>query len=579
MLAGLLVYSGVRAADTVDVQVEGLETELEENVRAFLSIVERSEPQDEEDEEAAPLNEAAIRRLHRRAPEEIRKALQPFGYYSPAIETNLEGGDGSWRATYAVDPGAPTRLAQVEIRVEGEARDLPDVKSLLADADIEPGDVLSHPAYERVKNGLLEAVYSAGYLDAAWRRSEMLVEPDRRRARIFLVLESGRRYYFGDIRIEQDILNQDFVERYNDIEPGEPFDTDRLIDLQLDLSSSDYFSAVDVQAHRDEAADFRVPVTIRTEPRKPQHYTFGVGYGTDTGARVSFGTEFRRINRRGHQFRLDVQLSEIRNAFTAQYHVPIENVVTDRMTYFSSLQQVEIGDADSDLFSVGATREENWRGLRRRLYLRFDRENYMFGGQPGDSASLLYPGINITWQRADDPLFPRRGLSVSFDLHGSVENPLSETTFVQSTLGARAVLPLGERGRLLLRGEAGATRAANFFRSLPPSQRFFTGGDRTVRGYGYQELSPQDDAGNDVGGQYMAAGSVEVDYLVKGNFGLAAFFDSGNAASTPDADLLNSVGLGLRYRSPVGMIRLDVAHPLDDPDTDFRIHISLGPDL
>lgn len=577
IFASLIFCAGAEAADTIEVRIEGLEDELEENVRAFLSIVARSEEQTDQ-EDGEPLSDQAIRRLHRQAPEEIRRALQPFGFYSPAIETNLESGDGIWIATYEVNAGAPTRLDHVEIRVEGEAGELPAVEALLEDIDIEEGEVLSHPAYGSAKGGLLEGVYSAGYLDASYERSEMLVYPEQQRAGIYLILESGPRYYFGDIDIEQNILEPDFVRRFNDIERGEPFNADRLIDLQLALSGSDYFSTVDVQVERENATDFHVPVTVRTKPRNQRRYSAGVGYGTDTGARISLGTEFRRINRRGHKFNADVQLSEVRNSFIAQYHVPIANVTTDRLTYFSSLQQVEIGDADSEQFSVGASRDDNWYNLRRRLYLRFDRENFMFGGQPGDSASLLYPGINLTYQRADDPLFPRRGFSAALDLHGGVENPLSETSFVQSTLAVRTVFPLGDRGRLLLRGEAGATRAANFA-DLPPSQRFFTGGDRTVRGYGFEELAPEDPFGNDIGGQYLMVGSVEADFLVKGNFGVAAFFDTGNATNAPNGDLVSGVGLGFRYRSPVGMIRIDLAHPLDDPDQSFRLHISLGPDL
>jgi translocation and assembly module TamA len=577
LLISLSFCTCARAAETVEVRVEGLEDPLAENVQAFLSIASLSEER-AEDEEPVPLRDNDVRRLHRQAPGEIRQALQPFGFYSPAVESNLVRGDGGWVATYDVDAGAPTRVEHTEISVEGEAADLPEVKALLADIGIAEGDVLNHPAYETAKNGLLEAVYSAGYLDVRYRRSEMLVRPERHRAEIYLVLESGSRYFFGEVEIEQYVLDPAFVQRFNDIERGEPFDTERLIDLQLALSGSDYFSTVDVRVHRENTADFHVPVTVTAEPRDPQSYSVGLGYGTDTGPRLTVGTEFRRINRRGHQLNADVQLSAVRNSFIVQYHVPIENVTADRLTFFTSLQQVEIGDADSDVFSVGASREDAWLGLRRRLYLRFDRENFTFGEQPGGDATLLYPGINLTYQRANDTLFPRRGVSASLDLHGAPESSLSETAFLQTTLGIRTVFPLGARGRLLLRGEAGVTEAANF-PDLPPSQRFFTGGDRTVRGYGFEELSPEDEFGNDIGGQYLLVGSVEADYLVWGNFGVAAFFDTGNAMNSTSGDLASGVGLGLRYRSPVGMIRIDFAHPLDDPEQNFRLHITLGPDL
>lgn len=574
----LLASGGAGAVESIEVRIEGLQQEgLVENVRAFLSIVDRSEELREEDDEQ-DLTAAAVRRLHRQAPEEIRRALQPFGYYSPTVESSLEEAGAGWIASYDIRPGAPTKLQRVEIRVDGDARELPAVDALLADIEIETGETLSHADYGSAKRRLLETVYSAGYLDASFARSEIRVMPEQHVAEIYLILESGPRYYFGDIIIEQDILKPDFVRRYNLIAPGDPFDTNRLIDLQIALSSSEYFSSVDVQVERDNAEDFRIPVTVRTEPRNRQRYTTGVGYGTDTGPRISIGTEFRRINRRGHQFSSDLQLSEIRSTFTAQYHVPIENVATDRLTYFGSLQQAEIGDADTELLALGASREDGRGDLRRRIYLRFDRENFMFGDEPGGSATLVYPGLNLIYKSVDDPLYPRRGFSASFDVHGGVENLFSETSFVQSTFGARTVFPLGPRGRLLLRGEIGVIEAADFF-ALPPSQRFFTGGDRTVRGYGFQELSPVDAAGNDIGGRHFVAGSAEIDYLVKGNFGGAVFYDAGNAMNDIGGDLASSVGAGFRYRSPVGMIRVDFAHPLDDPDTSFRLHISLGPDL
>lgn len=565
------------SAEPIDIHVEGLDEKLEKNVRAHLSLAARSREQAEEEDEE-PLSDRAVRRLHRQALGEIRQALQPFGYYSPTVDADLTHSDDGWTATYRIEPGPATRIGHREIRVEGEARKLPEVEALLADVPVREGDVLSHPAYNTLKRGLLEAAYSTGFLDTAYERSEILVHPEQRRAEIYLILNSGPRYYFGDIEIEQDILKPDFVRQYNDIERGEPFDTDRLIALQLALSGSDYFSNVDVEVDRENVTDHHIPVTIRTEPRNRQSYSVGAGYGTDTGARISLRTEHRRINRRGHQFNAEVRLSEVRNSFITQYHVPIANIATDRMTYFSSLQQIEIGDADSDQFSIGASREDNWRNLRRSLYLRFDRENFRFGDRPGGSASLLYPGINLAYQRADDPLFPRHGFSAALDVHGGFENALSETTFVQSTFNVRAVYPLGDRGRLLLRGEAGATEVDSFMK-LPPSQRFFTGGDRTVRGYGFEELSPEDNFGNDIGGQYLMVGSVEADYLVKGNFGAAVFYDTGNATSTRSRDLVSGVGIGFRYRSPVGMIRLDLAHPLDDPDRSFRFHVSLGPDL
>jgi len=139
-------------------------------------------------------------------------------------------------------------------------------------------------------------------------------------------------------------------------------------------------------------------------------------------------------------------------------------------------------------------------------------------------------------------------------------------------------LPVTSKGRLLVRGQFGAT-GVNDFKDLPPSQRYFAGGDSSVRGYGYQSISPTNSDKEDIGGRYLATGSVEGNYFFYKKFGAALFADAGDAANTLNFDFKKSVGIGFRWGSPVGMVRLDLAHPLDDPDSSFRIHFSLGPDL
>jgi translocation and assembly module TamA len=129
-----------------------------------------------------------------------------------------------------------------------------------------------------------------------------------------------------------------------------------------------------------------------------------------------------------------------------------------------------------------------------------------------------------------------------------------------------------------MRGGFGVTSTKQFD-ELPPSERFYAGGDRSVRGYAFEALSPIDENGNEIGGRYLGTASVEVDYLVRGNLGIAAFYDVGNATQDFEFDFKSSVGVGLRYLTKIGMIRIDLAHPLDDPDTSVRLHLTVGPDL
>ncbi len=577
---------GAIAAEKLDVEVTGVTGEVLQNVEIWLSINNASKEQEVdlretfnigEKEKKPDLSEPTIRRLHRLAPEEIRKALQPFGYYEPEIDARLEKVMGVWQAVYRVDPGPPTTLEQVEIRVNGEGGEEPSVKKVLNSTKIVSGQRLDQRAYEHTKSQLSDALYNAGYIDAKFIQSKIKVYPPRQKADIFLIAESGPQFKFGRITVEQDILHPNFVNRFANIKPGDRFDTSKLIDYQLALTDSNYFKQVEILAERENAVGTEIPILVKTEASKPRLYTAGLGFGTDTGPRVTGGAELRRINRSGHKLRFDLRASSIEHSLSSQYLIPIKNIATDNLAFTASASQGKEGDIDTDQFKLGASVNEDWLGFRRRLSLTLEDENFDIGDGT-QTSTLVIPGIQLSRKYADDPLFPRKGYSVTLDIHGGIESPLTETTFFNTNISARTVLPLTKQSRLLLRGSLGAIQAATFS-DLPPSQRFFAGGDQSVRGYGYQDLSPKNSDGESIGGQYLTVASIEADYLLYKNFGMAAFFDIGNAGDEVLTSLKKGTGIGLRYRSPVGMIRFDVARPLDESADSFRIHISIGADL
>ena len=594
-LAGVLVHPAV--ADVVNVNIDGIDDPLLANVRKSLSVA---------DEHEAPWSPGQVQRLYRLAPNEIKKALAPYGYYNPVVKQQLvepEGDDDTWQATFRIEQGAQTRLTALNVAARGPGDEIPEVREALRSSKLAEGKRLIHSQYTATKNALYTAAYQAGYLDARFSQSAIRVRPEDNAAEIDLVLDTGERYYFGDVTFDQDVLNDNFVRRFVPFSAGQPFDAERLIDLQLILSDTDYFNKISIQAERRNAereapiedwlfdilyppedplisvGRLQVPVGVTAEPSKPQSYEISGGYGTDTGPRVGFGVKFRHLNKRGHQFRSDLRLSTVKQALQASYDIPIANVAQDKLSFTANVANEEFGDISSINYGIGAIRDTGWSLGRKRAYIKLERETYDLGDDVGDRTStLLYPGYTITLQKADDLLNTRKGVSASLDVHGGSQALASTTDFVQAKVTGNAVLPLTSRSRLLLRTQLGAIEVDDF-RELPPSQRFFTGGDRTVRGYGYQEISPANDDDENIGGQYLALGSVEVDYKVYKDYGVAAFFDAGDVANTTSFDLKRGVGIGFRWASPVGPIRLDLAHPLDDPDNDFRIHFSLGPDL
>ena len=564
------------AEESVEVEVSGLAEDLEKNVLAYLSIADLGK---EGAEASQPDTENNVRRLHGAARTEIERALQPFGYYEPAIRSTLQRADDGWLARYDVEAGPPTVVDAVEIRAVGDGAEDPSVGAALASIEIAPGQQVQHAKYEAAKQLLFDASRDAGYIDAIYRQAQIRVRRAERKADIQLVLDTGPKYFFGDIQIEQDILNPTFVERHVTIEPGEPFDSHRLIDLQLTLGDSGYFEEVTVDVRRDEAVDRRVPIVVHTTPRATQEYTVGVGAGTDTGPRLRFGTELRRLNRRGHRFNADVRVSGIATTGAAEYQIPVKNVATDTLRFRGSIGTREIGDLDTEQVSLGTSLNDVWHGFQRRLYFTTERERWTENEQEL-TETVLYPGIQITSLTILDAesLLTRKGYSWTTDVRGGSESLNSSASFLRLHVTGNFVVPLAERIRFLFRAEYGAIDVDDLSR-LPPSQRFFAGGDRSVRGYRYEKLGPTDTTGAVAGGRYLVAANAEVDYLFFRNYGAAVFYDAGNAANEPWPDVKRSVGIGMRWRSPVGMLRIDIAHPQDDPDTDYRLHLSIGSDL
>lgn len=519
-----------------------------------------------------------IRSLHERAGKEIHAALQPYGYYDPAMESTLEQQGERWIAHYRIDPGQPVLVESLDITVAGAGQDEAAISALRRKIPLRTGSRLIHPDYDAFRKSLLRAALDAGYLDARYLKSELRVEPAMHRASVLLHLDTGARYYFGEVTIEQDILDAGFVSRYATFRQGEPFDTDKLLELQLALGGSGYFDQVELEVRRDQARDYQVPVIVHTVPAAHTRYRLGLGYSTDIGPRITLGADYLRINRQGHSLNSNLQLSPIEQTATVNYNIPIRNLISDRLVIGGEVDNsTDVANSgESRSYKLGVSHNVSMGSIQRKLYINFLHESFELGNED-DRVDFLMPGASVSQLKSDNVLSPRRGYSWTVDLHGAPDL-IAATRFARVEAALRAVYPLGAHGRLIGRSQLGAITVEDFAR-LPASERFFAGGDQSVRGYDYETLAPVDSSGEVIGGQYLATGSLEVDYLFVGNYGAAVFVDAGNADDDFLPGLKSSAGIGFRWRSPVGMLRIDLAHPFDDPDNDFRLHVSIGPEL
>ncbi len=567
-LALLLLAATPPALADLEVTVAGVEGAERDNIEARLSILNYAN-EDGDDE-------AEIRRLHRRAEADIRGALEAYGYYGPTVRARLTGKGRNWVAAYAVATGEPTLLGTVTIELTGAGQKFPALTQVVGESGLHSGRRLLHTAYDRTKNALGRAAFDNGFLDARFTAHVLRVDAEARRADVELRLETGLRYYFGEVDVQQEGLDPEFVRRYVPIKPGDPFEPAKLVQAQFVLTDLGYFGSVEVQPHRERAVERRVPVTITTTPRAPRRYDVTVGYGTDTGARMGLGAEFRRLTQSGHRLRTDLRVSEIKNSIGADYRIPLGTQAGENLGIATAYTDEKIaeGDGFSRIYDIAVSLSRTPGEWQRQVYLKHRYEQSLTPDAGLDSTKLLLPGVTLIRGELDDAIHARLGWSLFTDLHGGYEGVLSDVTFAQGRGLLRGVLPLGERGRLLMRGEFGVTQVENFS-TLPPSQRFYAGGDQSVRGYSYQSLGPTDADGKVIGGAYLSTYSIEAELRIWGNWGAAVFADAGGVGEDASPHLSLGVGAGVRYRAPVGTLQVDLAHPLDGDEGGVRPHIGI----
>ncbi len=567
MLLLVLLHAGAASA-AIEVRIEGIEGELRDNARAFLDIAR---------DDLTDLDPPEVRRMHERAPAQIGRALEPFGHYRPQIDGEITRSNGDWTATYRVDPGPRMQLERVVIDITGAAADDSAFADAVANAPLSEGAPLAHADYEDTKAQLMELAARRGYFDARWTRNVLRVEPERGTAEAVLRLASGPRYTFGEITFDDTALSEEFLRRYLQFESGDPYQGDEVLELQYALDDSGYFRSVDVVPQRGRARDGRIPIHVQLTARPQHRYTFGIGYGTDTGARISVGREDRWVNSSGHTFRAEIQVAEVRNRLSTQYTIPLSEPWRERLELVAAAGEEDIGDGRSRQRQVGARYVTTHDGWQRTLALDVERSTDTISGE-STTRDLVMPRLSLVRSRFNDPIYATRGYRIAGDLNGGTTTFGSAVSFLRLHLDGYYVRGLWPGGRVLLRGEFGRTQIEDVD-DLPLSQRFFAGGDQSVRGFKYQSLAPRNDEGDVVGGRYLGVASVELEQLVYGNWGVATFVDHGDAKNELDTDLRTSAGVGLRYRSPVGVLRLDIAKAIDGGDEDPRLHLSLGVDF
>ncbi len=574
LLFGFFLAQPLQAAEPVEIVVSGVEDDVLKNVQESLVLP------------AGLVREGKVDRLWlerfaRQADGKTRTALEPFGYYNAQVTITVEAVGETYRLLVKVIAGEPVRLSEVKVSLAGPGSTERRLSRRVAAFPLKKGDVLLHQNYEEAKAGLKSRAQELGYLDADFTRHEIRIEKTATTATIELFMETGEKYYFGATRIEGAPDYPDsFLRRHLAYKSGEVFSYPQLGETQRNFTDSERFKEVVVTPEKEAAEAFKVPVTVHLQQGPRISLRPGIGYGTDTGARFTLNYRDLNMFHLGHELYSQLFVAERLQGLVTGYIVPSPTDVRSSTSLQLNLQREETDVYLSRILSLELARNHSFdKGRLGTAYVRAQYEDYTVGDE-NSTARLLLPGLRFSHNRYDNPIRPRRGYRYGLELRGTHQFLGSDTALVQILAEGSHLQRLPWRLSLHTRAKAATTLFSDPLRDIPPSLRFFTGGDQSVRGYSYKSLGPRDASGRVVGGRQLLVGSIELERALFKDWGVSVFYDVGNSfTSFSNVSLYQGAGVGLHYYTSVGALNLSVARPVGVDNPSIHVHFSVGFEL
>ncbi|MEX8505719.1 autotransporter assembly complex family protein [Leptothrix ochracea] len=544
-----------------------------------------------------------LQRLIAATPSQVRGLLETEGYFGSTAHVEMLATPAVTHLHLKVHVvlGPITRVEAFHLDVQGalaERAALPTTASVDPDAveiapsvlmarlhdkwALQPGHPFTQASWSDAKATLIALLRAQGYTHAAWKSTHAQIDPINHQATLTLVLDSGPLYRIGRISVNGlEHVNYDGIFPLFTFGEGEPLREKPLLDFQDRLVKTTLFETVGVTFNPDANHPESVPITINLRERALHQTTVGLGYSDNAGPRVTFEHLHQRFANQPWQGKTKVQWGRTEQLVSLDLTShpvlgPFRNLLS------GALSQTEAGGLVITNERVRVGRTQDSERIERLFYLEWLRATTRptYGTSLTDDSTSATLNYQWVWRNLDHPILPTQGVGLSAEAGvGRSFHTLTDSGyFSRGTLRVTGYYPLGDswygQGRIQL-GQVFSPIPST---SVPYTLLFRAGGDESIRGYGYQSLGPQALDGTAIGGHVLGTTSFEIAHPFTRNtpaWWWAAFYDAGQAAVNwaafkPD----KGYGLGVRWRSPVGPLRIDLAWA--ERLERLRLHFSIG---
>jgi translocation and assembly module TamA len=509
-------------------------------------------------------------------PQDVRDLVATEGYFTPVVRTDVKVVDNKKTVTVSVDPGPQTTVASVSLTFKGAVttEDPKQENTARFAFSVQEGDAFSQDAWSDAKNAALKALQARRYLGAKITRSQARVNPRTHIADLSVTFDSGPTFTFGDLDVSGvRRYPEAIIHNVNPIHPGDIYDIARVNELQRQLQNTPYYASVAIDADNDVTKPDNTPIHLKVSEYPYNSVRYGVGYATDTGPHIQGAYSYLDTFGKAYPFTISGRLDQTQQYGQVQLAMPpgargwVNSVL-------ASYTNTNVSDTRIYSARVGVQRSRSTQNIDTTYALMFYDDRLTQNAPNPSSARALMPSWQWIRRNVDDPLFPRSGNLVRAEAGFAIKNIATEQTFARLYTNLLQYLPITKRDLFVFRAEFGGVFTSGPSNGIPASLLFRAGGANSVRGYSYLSI------GNNVDGsilptKYLVTGSTEFQHWFTHDWGGAAFFDIGTATDTWKERVFQpGVGIGARWRSPVGPVNVDVAYGFKNKS--IKPYLTLG---